>query len=177
MSTQQLIMYTDKRLQPVPFTPGDFMAPPLKGMVFAKVSDPVDSGNYYKWTLELAFDGEASSEVQNNFFRYGIGWDHIFSPYKGDKPDGMYFFFAIWLYFWSADGGATNTNIYIGRGKSGSQNPWWAGNGGFTVSDDHKSATFTFSGNFFCTNAKTIECTTGGNVGEIDFYINKYITS
>jgi len=176
MSTQQLTMYTDKKLVPVPQNSGDWNSIPY-GMVFPSRADPVDAGDYYKWVIETDFDGEASQKVQDSFFNRCASWATTFSPYNGERPDGMYFFFGLWLYINMPCGGGYGSLIYIARGKSGKENPWWSGSGGFTVSGDHKSATITYLGGSTCTNAKTIEIISDGNVGEINFYINKYTTS
>ena len=177
MAPQQLTLRTDKKFVPRPLTQDDWSSDPT-GLVFPTITDPVDDEGYYKWLINLDFDGGASEDVENNFMSYSQLWDHVVSPYNGSRPDGMYFFFGLHLYLKMPGSdvmqGAT---IYIGRGKSGSQNPWWVGGGGFTVSGDHKSGTMTYLGGVYCTNAKNIEIYSSGNVGEIDFYINKYTTS
>ena len=175
MASQQLILRTDKRITPQPTGPGGWTTPP-SGLVFPNLTGPITDGDYYKWTLDLDFDGPATQEVQNNFFSYGYGWDCIFSPFKGNKPDGMYFFFGLNPYLRLLNLGTAQT-IFIGRGKSGNDNPWWVGGGAFTVSGDHKSGTMTYTGNYYCSNAKSIDISCSGNIAEIDFTVSKYITS
>jgi len=173
---QQLIMRTSKSLRPDLFTPGDWTYPPA-GMVFPHIADQTDEGDTYKWTIELNWGGDATQDAKNNFIGYCQGWNNVFSPYTSKQPDGVYFFFGLFLMLdMPCSALSTGKYMYIGRGKSGKGNPWWAGGSNFSVPDNHMSATFRIPGGRYCTNAKSIEIKSGGNIGELDFWVNKYIT-
>jgi len=174
---QQLIMRTSKNLWPKLF-PSDGWADPPAGVVFPHIADQTDEGDTYKWTIELNWGGGATQDAKNNFIDYCQGWNNVFSPYTSNQPDGVYFFFGLYLMLdMPCSQLSTGKYMFIGRGKSGKDNPWWAGGPDFSVPGNHKSATFTIPGGPYCTNAQNIEVKSGGNVGELDFRVNKYITS
>ena len=50
----------------------------------------------------------------------------------------------------------TTASMFIGRGKSGKHNPWWAGGVDFIVSDNHESGIWTYRADRLCTNTKNI---------------------
>ena len=71
----------------------------------------------------------------------------------------------------------TTAFMFIGRGKSGKDNPWWAGGVDFIVSGNHESGIWTYRADILCANTKNISIKSAEDENSINFYINKLLTT